>query len=71
MASQGQGAMDAAMLDEKIKRLMEDRQAKPRKQVQFSESEIKRLYVASMEIFLQQPNLLELESQSKFAVKPR
>lgn len=65
MASQGQGAIDPAVLDDIIRRLTEVRLARPGKQVQLSESEIKQLCVASREIFLQQPNLLELEAPIK------
>lgn len=65
MASQGQGGMDPAVLDDIIRRLTEVRLARPGKQVQLSESEIKQLCVASREIFLQQPNLLELEAPIK------
>ncbi|BBG98008.1 type one serine/threonine protein phosphatase 4 [Prunus dulcis] len=48
-----------------LPRLTEVRLARPGKQVQLSESEIKQLCVASREIFLQQPNLLELEAPIK------
>lgn len=67
MASQGQGgnAMDPAVLDDIIRRLLEVRSARPGKQVQLSESEIKQLCLASRDIFLQQSNLLELEAPIK------
>ena len=65
MATQGQGGMDHAVLDDIIRRLTEVRLARPGKQVQLSESEIKQLCVASRDIFIQQPNLLELEAPIK------
>ncbi|KAH7537136.1 hypothetical protein FEM48_Zijuj03G0059900 [Ziziphus jujuba var. spinosa] len=64
MASQGQG-MDPAVLDDIIRRLTEVRSGRPGKQVQLSESEIKQLCIFSREIFLRQPNLLELEAPIK------
>ena len=65
MATQGQTAMDLAVLDDIIRRLTEVRSARPGKQVQLSEAEIKQLCVASRDIFLKQPNLLELEAPIK------
>jgi len=56
--------MDQALLDDIINRLLEVR-GRPGKQVQLSESEIRQLCAASREIFLQQPNLLELEAPIK------
>ncbi|KAF9670142.1 hypothetical protein SADUNF_Sadunf13G0037700 [Salix dunnii] len=56
--------MEQGALDDIIKRLLEVR-GKPGKQVQLSESEIRQLCVVSREIFLQQPNLLELEAPIK------
>ena len=65
-ASQGQAVMmDHTVLDDIIRRLTEVRSARPGKQVQISETEIKQLCVASRDIFLQQPNLLELEAPIK------
>ena len=61
----GGGGMDAALLDDIIRRLLEVRTARPGKQVQLSESEIRQLCTASREIFLTQPNLLELEAPIK------
>lgn len=63
--AQGQAAIDPAVLDDIIRRLTEVRSARPGKQVQLSESEIKQLCVASRDVFLQQPNLLELEAPIK------
>lgn len=65
MASQGQGSIDPAVLDDIIRRLTEVRSSRPGKQVQLSENEIKQLCVASREIFIHQPNLLELEAPIK------
>lgn len=56
--------MDQSVLDDIISRLLEVR-GRPGKQVQLSESEIRQLCVTSREIFLQQPNLLELEAPIK------
>ncbi|CAI9771254.1 unnamed protein product [Fraxinus pennsylvanica] len=58
--------MDSAALDYIINRLLEVKW-KPGKQVQLSESEIKQLCFQSKEIFLQQPNLLELEAPIKIS----
>ncbi|TYG45711.1 hypothetical protein ES288_D11G196300v1 [Gossypium darwinii] len=63
-AATAQG-MDPAVLDNIIRRPTEVRSAKLVKQVQLSESEIKQLCVASKDIFVQQPNLLELEAPIK------
>lgn len=70
MASQGQTGMDVAVLDDIIRRLTEVRSLRPGKQVQLSEAEIKQLCVASKDIFLQQPNLLELEAPIKICGMP-
>ncbi|EEC74934.1 hypothetical protein OsI_10897 [Oryza sativa Indica Group] len=59
------GGMDAVLLDDIIRRLLEVRTARPGKQVQLSESEIRQLCTVSREIFLSQPNLLELEAPIK------
>lgn len=57
-------SMDSAALDDIISRLL-DVKGKPGKQAQLSESEMRRLCLQSKEIFLQQPNLLELEAPIK------
>ncbi|KAL3686318.1 hypothetical protein R1sor_008892 [Riccia sorocarpa] len=57
--------MDAAVLDDVILRLLEVRAGRPGKQVQLSEAEIRQLCLASKDIFLAQPNLLELEAPIK------
>ncbi|WZZ21633.1 hypothetical protein YC2023_123020 [Brassica napus] len=65
MAQQG-GSMDPAVLDDIIRRLLDYRNPKPgTKQVMLNESEIRQLCIVSKEIFLQQPNLLELEAPIK------
>lgn len=56
--------MEPAVLDGVINRLLEVR-GKPGKQVRLSEAEIRQLCVTSREIFLKQPNLLELEAPIK------
>ncbi|KAM3708236.1 hypothetical protein ACB098_02G083900 [Castanea mollissima] len=56
--------MDSAALDGIINRLLEVR-GKPGKQVQLSEAQMRMLCVLSKEIFLNQPNLLELEAPVK------
>ncbi|CAH2058688.1 unnamed protein product, partial [Thlaspi arvense] len=64
--TQGQQTpIDSAVLDDIIRRLTEVRLARPGKQVQLSEAEIKQLCNTARDIFLQQPNLLELEAPIK------
>ncbi|KAL3611206.1 hypothetical protein D5086_002226 [Populus alba] len=59
--------MEAGLLDSIISRLLELRQTRLAKQpqVQLSENEIRQLCAVAKEIFLQQPNLLELEAPIK------
>ncbi|CAL5390690.1 unnamed protein product [Camellia sinensis] len=59
--------MDPAVLDDIINRLLEFRQARSVRQVQvqLSEAEIRQFCTVSREIFLQQPNLFELEAPVK------
>ena len=57
--------MESGVLDDIIERLLAVRQGKSGKQVQLMESEIRQLCAVSREIFLQQPNLLELEAPIK------
>ena len=57
--------MDPVLLDDIIRRLIEVKNLKPGKNAQLSESEIKQLCATSKEIFLNQPNLLELEAPIK------
>lgn len=56
--------MDPSLLDDIINRLLEVR-GRVGKQVLLNESEIRQLCQVSREIFLQQPNLLELEAPIK------
>ena len=65
MAQQDGGTIEPAVLDDIINRLLEFRQARPAKQVQLMETEIRLLCSVSKEIFLRQPNLLELEAPIK------
>jgi hypothetical protein len=57
--------MDSGSLDDIIARLLDVRSGRPGKQVQLSEAEIRQLCVTSKDIFLTQPNLLELEAPLK------
>ncbi|GAB4813685.1 hypothetical protein N2152v2_000731 [Parachlorella kessleri] len=57
--------MDEALLDDIIDRLLDARQSRPGKQVQLSEQEIRQLCLTAKEIFMSQPNLLELEAPIK------
>lgn len=61
----GEKGMDPVLLDDIIRRLIEVKNLKPGKNAQLSESEIKQLCATSKEIFLNQPNLLELEAPIK------
>ncbi|CAK7327251.1 unnamed protein product [Dovyalis caffra] len=56
--------MEPFVLDGIINRLLEVRR-KPGKQVQLSEAEIRQLCITSRDVFLKQPNLLELEAPIK------
>lgn len=57
--------MEESQLDDVIERLLEVRQSRPGKQVQLTEQEIRRLCLTAKEIFMSQPNLLELEAPIK------
>lgn len=57
--------MDPAVIDDIINRLLEVRKSRPGKQVQLSENEIRQLCSTAKHIFMQQPNLLELEAPIK------
>ncbi|XP_031488197.1 soluble inorganic pyrophosphatase 4-like isoform X2 [Nymphaea colorata] len=60
--------IDPGELDEIIAHLLEARSSsRARRQARFTESQIRLLCVASTEIFLRQPNLLELEAPIKIA----
>ncbi|KAM7485456.1 hypothetical protein LguiA_001465 [Lonicera macranthoides] len=60
--------MESLALDDIISRLLEVR-GKPGKQVKLSESEIRQLCMQSKDIFMRQPNLLELEAPIKICGK--
>lgn len=63
------GEMDEGLLDDIIRRLLETKNGRVPKQVQLTEGEIRQLCAASKEIFLSQPNLLELEAPIKICGK--
>ncbi|OWM66742.1 hypothetical protein CDL15_Pgr010394 [Punica granatum] len=65
MAKQGQPGIEPGALDEIIQRLLGFRNSRACKQVQLTENEIRQLCLTSREIFLSQPNLLELEAPIK------
>lgn len=52
-------------VDEIIERLLDVRNGRPGKQVQLAENEIRMLCLTAKEIFMSQPNLLELEAPIK------
>ena len=54
-----------AVLDDIIARLLAGRTARPGKQVQLTEQEMRQLCGTAREIFMSQPNLLELEAPIK------
>uniref|UniRef100_A0A6N2MG61 protein-serine/threonine phosphatase n=1 Tax=Salix viminalis TaxID=40686 RepID=A0A6N2MG61_SALVM len=60
--------MDGSLLDDIIRRLVETKNGRTTKQVHLTEAEIKQLCLASKEVFLSQPNLLELEAPIKICV---
>lgn len=57
--------MEEAALDDIIDRLLDVRNGRPGKQVQLTEMEIRQLCLTAKEIFMGQPNLLELEAPIK------
>lgn len=57
------------MLDDIIDRLLDVRNGRPGKQVQLTEAEIRQLCMTAKEIFMGQPNLLELEAPIKICGK--
>lgn len=59
------GALFYAQVDEIIERLIDVRNGRPGKQVQLAEQEIRLLCLTAKEIFMSQPNLLELEAPIK------
>ncbi|CAN6443945.1 unnamed protein product [Victoria cruziana] len=57
--------MEDSVLDDVIKRLLDAKNSRTAKQVQITDSEIRQLCLTAKEIFLNQPNLLELEAPIK------
>ncbi|RZR70987.1 hypothetical protein BHM03_00002588 [Ensete ventricosum] len=57
--------MDAAVLDDIIRRLLVAKGVRAAKSARVTDAEIRQLCVASKEIFVRQPNLLELEAPIK------
>ncbi|KAF6162140.1 hypothetical protein GIB67_008269 [Kingdonia uniflora] len=58
-------AIDGTLLDDIIRRLLDAKNGRTPRHVQLTESEIKQLCTTSKEVFLSQPNLLELEAPIK------
>jgi len=58
-------SMDENLLDDIIRRLLETKNARTIRQAQVTEAEVRQLCQVSKEIFLKQPNLLELEAPIK------
>eukprot|EP00951_Prasinocladus_malaysianus_P000512 scaffold3809_cov47-Prasinocladus_malaysianus.AAC.1 len=56
---------EETLLDDIIDRLLGARDGRPGKQVQLTEQEIRQLCVTAKEVFMSQPNLLELEAPIK------
>lgn len=64
--------MNGAALDDVIRRLLEVRRRRPGKQsqsqqVQLGEGEIRQLCGAAKDVFMRQPNLLQLDAPIKIA----
>ena len=62
---------EEAILDDIIDRLLDVRNGRPGKQVQLTEQEIRQLCLTAKEIFMSQPNLLELEAPIKICGKEK
>ncbi|KAJ6841741.1 serine/threonine-protein phosphatase PP1 [Iris pallida] len=58
-------SMDEGLLDDIIRRLLDARNGRTARQVHLTEAEIRQLCLTSKEVFLGQPNLLELEAPIK------
>lgn len=56
---------DISQVDDVIERLLDVRNGRPGRQVQLAENEIRLLCLTAKEIFMSQPNLLELEAPIK------
>lgn len=61
--------MEDTIVDDLIRRLISAKSGRTTKQVQLTEAEIRHLCSTSKEIFLSQPNLLELEAPIKICGK--
>nr|CAB3469756.1 unnamed protein product [Digitaria exilis] len=57
--------MEAAAVDDMIRRLLENRGGRTPRNAQLTDAEIRRLCAAAKDVFLSQPNLLELEAPIK------
>lgn len=57
--------MDEGLLDDIVQRLVDPKNGRAAKQVHLSEAEIRQLCAAAKDVFLSQPNLLELEAPIK------
>ena len=54
--------MEEAAVDDMIRRLLEARGGRTPRNAQVTDAEIRRLCAAAKDVFLSQPNLLELEA---------
>ena len=61
----GRREQEEAVIDDLINRLLDVRNGRPGKQVQLAEGEIRKLCLAAKDVFMSQPNLLELEAPIK------
>jgi hypothetical protein len=61
--------MDAAAVDDIIRRLLEARGGRTLRNAQVTDAEIRKLCATAKEVFLSQPNLLELEAPIKICGK--
>mmetsp|Transcript_10948 Transcript_10948/g.67679 ORF Transcript_10948/g.67679 Transcript_10948/m.67679 type:complete len:118 (+) Transcript_10948:373-726(+) len=61
----GRRVQEEAVIDDLINRLLDVRNGRPGKQVQLAEGEIRKLCLTAKDVFMSQPNLLELEAPIK------
>jgi serine/threonine-protein phosphatase PP1 catalytic subunit len=61
--------MDETVLDDIIRKLVSAKNGRTTKQVHLTEADIRQLCSSAKEIFLSQPNLLELEAPIKICGK--
>ena len=66
----GAPVQEEGLLDDIIERLLDIRNSRPGKQVNLTEHEMRQLCLTSKEIFMSQPNLLELEAPIKICGAP-